>query len=344
MIVNGIVLAEDGSKMSKSKRNYPDPMKIADEHGADACRLYLCNSPVVRAEPLKFSKEGVKDIVKDIFLPYFNAYRFLIQNITRYEKRAGKNFVYDEKLRVTVFKAENSNYMDKWIVAANQNLIKFCRNELDNYRLYTVVRAVLEFLENLTNWYVRLNRPRMKGDEGITEEDQRTSLNTLFDVLMNTTQLLAPICPFISEYVFQNLRNGLPEDSPLALKSVHWTAIPEYDQDLINEDIEAVVHRMCNAIETGRLIRDKIKIPIKYPLRTVRLVDADPNVLKGFETVKRYLCEEMNCIDIELIDNEAEYVDYSCKPDNKLIGQVLKKKFDKKFSAGLQELTSEQLK
>lgn len=101
---------------------------------------------------------------------------------------------------------------------------------------------------------------------------------------------------------------------------------------------------MCNAIETGRLIRDKIKIPIKYPLRTVRLVDADPNVLKGFETVKRYLCEEMNCIDIELIDNEAEYVDYSCKPDNKLIGQVLKKKFDKKFSAGLQELTSEQLK
>jgi isoleucyl-tRNA synthetase len=119
------------------------------------------------------------------------------------------------------------------------------------------------------------------------------------------------------------------------MKSVHWTSYPEFNQDLINEDIEATVARMCNAIETGRLIRDKIKIPIKYPLRTVRLVDADPKVLDGFKTVQRYLCEEMNCINIELIADEATYVDYSCKPDNKLIGQVLKKKFDKKFSQGL---------
>jgi isoleucyl-tRNA synthetase len=116
------------------------------------------------------------------------------------------------------------------------------------------------------------------------------------------------------------------------MKSVHWTSYPEFNQELINEDIEDTVARMCNAIETGRLIRDKIKIPIKYPLRTVRLVDADPKVLDGFKTVQRYLCEEMNCIDLELIADEATYVDYSCKPDNKLIGQVLKKKFDKKFS------------
>jgi len=78
LIVNGIVLAEDGTKMSKSKKNYPDPMFIAHTFGADACRLYLCNSPVVRAEPLKFSSEGVKGIVRDVFLPWYNAYRFLI--------------------------------------------------------------------------------------------------------------------------------------------------------------------------------------------------------------------------------------------------------------------------
>ena len=89
LIVNGIVLAEDGSKMSKSKRNYPDPLLIADTFGADACRLYLCNSPVVRAEPLRFSKEGVQSIVRDIFLPWYNAYRFCIQNITRLETRSG---------------------------------------------------------------------------------------------------------------------------------------------------------------------------------------------------------------------------------------------------------------
>ena len=103
LIVNGIVLAEDGSKMSKSKKNYPDPMFIAHQFGADACRLYLCNSPVVRAEPLKFSSEGVKGIVRDVFLPWFNAYRFLIQNISRWEKGTNHNFVFDPTLKNKLF-------------------------------------------------------------------------------------------------------------------------------------------------------------------------------------------------------------------------------------------------
>jgi isoleucyl-tRNA synthetase len=119
LIVNGIVLAEDGSKMSKSKKNYPDPTFIADQFGADACRLYLCNSPVVRAEPLKFAQEGVKGVVRDIFLPWFNAYRFLIQNITRWEKRTKKQFTFDPKLKYHVNSAADANFMDKWIIAAN---------------------------------------------------------------------------------------------------------------------------------------------------------------------------------------------------------------------------------
>jgi isoleucyl-tRNA synthetase len=99
LIVNGIVLAEDGSKMSKSKKNYPDPLFIAHQFGADACRLYLCNSPVVRAEPFKFSADGVKSIIRDVFLPWFNAYRFLIQNISRWEKHTGHHFTYDPSLK-----------------------------------------------------------------------------------------------------------------------------------------------------------------------------------------------------------------------------------------------------
>lgn len=103
LIVNGIVLAEDGTKMSKSKKNYPDPLLIANNYGADACRLYLCNSPVVRAESLRFAESGVKDIVRDIFLPWFNAYRFCIQNITRLEKRTGEQFSFDPQMRNAVF-------------------------------------------------------------------------------------------------------------------------------------------------------------------------------------------------------------------------------------------------
>ena len=95
LIVNGIVLAQDGTKMSKSKKNYPDPLYIAHNFGADACRLYLCNSPVVRAEPLRFQESGVQNIIRDVFLPWFNAYRFLIQNVSRWEKHTGQNFTYN---------------------------------------------------------------------------------------------------------------------------------------------------------------------------------------------------------------------------------------------------------
>ena len=211
LVVNGIVLAEDGSKMSKSKKNYPDPMFIAHQFGADACRLYLCNSPVVRAEPLKFSQDGVRGIVREVFLPWFNAYRFLIQNISRWEKSSGKTFTYDPQLKEKLELSAESNIMDKWIIAANQNLIKFVRNEMDNYRLYNVVRHMLQFLDELTNWYVRLNRSRMKGEEGV--QDQFTSLNTLFDVLLNTTIMMSCITPFLAEYIYQNLRNGISSDN-----------------------------------------------------------------------------------------------------------------------------------
>jgi len=106
-----------------------------------------------------------------------------------------------------IWDRENTNIMDKWIIAANQNLIKYVRHEMDNYRLYNVVRHMLQFLEQLTNWYVRLNRSRMKGEEGI--EEQQLSLNTLFDVLLNSTIIMSCITPFLSEWIYLNLRYGI---------------------------------------------------------------------------------------------------------------------------------------
>lgn len=106
------------------------------------------------------------------------------------------------------------------------------------------MRPMLKFLENLTNWYVRLNRSRMRAEEGISVEDQYTCLNTLFEVLLNSTQLLAPVTPFFSEYIFQNMRNGLAEGSPLHVDSVHFTSIPDYAEELINPEIEDTVRRM----------------------------------------------------------------------------------------------------
>jgi isoleucyl-tRNA synthetase len=161
--------------------------------------------------------------------------------------------------------------MDKWIIAANQNLIKFVRNEMDNYRLYNVVRHMLQFLEQLTNWYVRLNRSRMKGEEGV--EDQFVSLNTLFDVLLNTTIMMSCITPFLTEYIYQNLKNGISKDnSTYYAESIHFLQIPEYKEALLNEKIEKMVERMQSAIEIGRKIRDTKNLSVKTPLSKVIIV------------------------------------------------------------------------
>ena len=160
LIVNGLVLDEHGKKLSKSKKNFTDPMVIVKDIGADALRLYLMNSPLVRAEPIKFKDSGVKEIVRDVFLPWFNAYRFLVQNAGRFEANSGQNYKFSlESLTNT------SNFMDQWIIGSCQNLIKSVRNEMENYRLYAVLPLLLKFLDNLTNWYVKLNRKRIKGEK-----------------------------------------------------------------------------------------------------------------------------------------------------------------------------------
>ncbi|GJX64279.1 isoleucine--tRNA ligase, cytoplasmic [Tanacetum coccineum] len=129
LICNGLVLAEDGKKMSKSEKNYPDPMGVIDKYGADALRLYLINSPVVRAEPLRFKEKGVEDVVKSVFLPWYNAYRFMVQNAMRLP-----TFVPLDQATLH----NSANVLDQWINSATQSLVHFVRQEMDAYRLYTV--------------------------------------------------------------------------------------------------------------------------------------------------------------------------------------------------------------
>lgn len=154
LIASGLVLAADGQKMSKRKKNYPDPMEVVHKYGADALRLYLINSPVVRAESLRFKEEGVRDIIKDVFLPWYNAYRFLLQNIVRYEKEdlAGKGqYIYDRDRHLK--NMDKASVIDVWILSFKESLLEFLANEMKMYRLYTVVPRLTKFIDQLTNWY-----------------------------------------------------------------------------------------------------------------------------------------------------------------------------------------------
>lgn len=197
-------------------------MDVVHKFGADAVRLYLINSPLVRADTLNFSEDGVQDVVKNVFLPWYNAYRFLIQNIAKLEGRMNKPFVYTEDIEAL---EARFNVTDRWIQSSLQNLITQVRKEMEEYKLYNVVPPLVKFLENLTNWYVRINRNRVKGE--VDDENMFTSIDVLFDVLLKLNILMSPHVPFITESMYQNMRKCINEKSQLYQESIHHLNIPQ---------------------------------------------------------------------------------------------------------------------
>eukprot|EP00929_Paragymnodinium_shiwhaense_P060592 TRINITY_DN30254_c0_g1_i1.p1 TRINITY_DN30254_c0_g1~~TRINITY_DN30254_c0_g1_i1.p1 ORF type:complete len:1160 (+),score=334.10 TRINITY_DN30254_c0_g1_i1:233-3712(+) len=334
LIVNGLVLASDGKKMSKRLKNYPDPVDVCNRHGADAVRMYMCNSPVVRAEPLKFNEAGVKDVVKDVFLPWYNAYSFLIQETMRYEG-AGRKFVPDSS-RIN----KSTNLMDRWINASSQSLIQFARAEMEAYRLYTVVPRLLSFLNDLTNWYVRCNRDRMRGRDG--DDEALTALCTLYQVLLNVTVLMAPLTPFITELLYQNLARALPEGHAMKAKSVHFVMIPEPDMEALDESIIKAIERMQGLVELGRLCREKRQVGVKMPLKSMKISNLDDGFIKDMKTLEAYIKAEL-AVEELIFTSDDSMVQLAGLLNFKSLGKKLGKDLKTVMEAA-KKLTQEELK
>ncbi|AQK81828.1 Isoleucine--tRNA ligase cytoplasmic [Zea mays] len=269
LICNGLVLAEDGKKMSKSKKNYPSPKDLIDEFGADSLRLYLVNSPVVRAESLRFKRTGVFAVVKDVFLPWYNAYRFFVQNAKRLEVEGLASFSPMEQAVLL----KSSNVLDHWINSATESLVSFVHQEMDAYRLYTVVPYLVKYIDYLTNIYVRLNRKRFKGRTG--EEDCRISLSTLYHVLVTTCVVMAPFTPFFTEVLYQNLRKV----SSKSEESIHFCKFPSTTGER-DERVEQSVNRMVTIIDLARNIRERHNKALKTPLKEMVVVHPDNDFLE----------------------------------------------------------------
>lgn len=335
LIANGLVLASDGQKMSKRKKNYPDPLEVVHKYGADALRLYLINSPVVRAENLRFKEEGVRDVIKDVFLPWYNAFRFLMQNVERIVQEDKIDYVFDAKLVSTTHKSEN--VMDKWILSFTQSLLTFVKQEMAAYRLYTVVPRLTKFISNLTNWYVRMNRKRLKGE--ISPRDCQISLDTLCSVLLNMISLMAPFTPFLTELMYQTL-------SKITLgkgvESIHYIMLPNACPELVDLNIERAVQRMQSTIELGRVLRDRKTIPIKYPLPELVIIHQDPEYLTDILSLEKYIIEEMNVRKITVSSDKVKYgVTLRAEPDHKTLGARLKGDF-KAITQEIKGLSDEQ--
>jgi isoleucyl-tRNA synthetase len=303
VIVNGMILAEDGKKMSKSLRNYPDPEKLLDEHGADAVRLYMIDSPAVKAEELRFSDKGVREIVRRISLRWWNAYSFFT------------NYAHIDGFQPKGDYANTSNLLDQWILSRLNSLIKRTNEEMAAYRLYNVVPELLNFIESLTNTYIRFNRPHFWKDG--MPEDKRYAYETLYYVLMTLSKVMAPFAPFLAEETYRNLAKATKG----AAESVHLEAFPEANEKLIHPELEVAVARMDTMVMLGRNLREKIKIKAKIPLLSMKIIYRDQNALNELKKLETYFQDELNIRKFEYITKEEDYVQVKAKANFPVLGK-----------------------
>lgn len=319
VVVNGLVLAEDGRKMSKSLRNYPDPMEVLNQHGADALRLYLIDSPVVKGQELKFSEKGVFDVVRKILLRWWNSYSFFVNyaNIDGFSPKGD---------------AKNSpNILDQWVLSRLNGLIANTEREMNAYRLYNVVPHLLQFIEELTNTYIRFNRSHFWQD-GMPEE-KRLAYETLFEVLTTLSRLMAPFAPFLAEATYQNLSKALKS----AQDSVHLESFPVADSSLFRPELEEAVQAMEVLVALGRNHREKIQVKAKIPLKQIRIIHRNPKVLETLKKFETYFVDELNFRSVLYDSNEDQYVQISAKANFPVLGKRLGAKM-KAVGAGIQKL------
>ena len=295
VIVNGLVLAEDGKKMSKRLKNYPDPAKMLDTYGADAIRLYMIYSPVVRAENLKFSENGVKQLMRDILIPWWNAYSFFVTyaNVDGFE---------DTEVRFP----ESDNVLDKWIVSSMETLIADVTAAMDAYDLQRSVRPFVKFVEDLTNWYIRRSRRRFWKSQN--DGDKLCAYRTLRYVLVQLAKVAAPFTPFIAEEIYRNLRGeGDPE-------SVHLCDFPTANAAARDTALEARMAAVQTVVELGRRLRADNDLKVRQPLSAIKIAGAD---VKGLEDL---ITDELNVKAVEYVGDETELCNVSYKANFKTLG------------------------
>ncbi|MDD4871246.1 MAG: isoleucine--tRNA ligase [Kiritimatiellae bacterium] len=304
VIVNGLVLAKDGKKMSKRLKNYPDPVHVINSYGADALRLYMVNSPVVRTEDLCFSEDGVKHVLRDVLIPLWNAYSFFVTyaNIDGWHGDGTSG-------------CSSNNVLDRWIRSSLESLAVKVTTAMDNYDLQNAARPFVGFIDDLTNWYIRRSRRRFWKSQD--DDDKEQAYRTLSYVLIQLSRIAAPFIPFMSESIYQNLRSkGMPE-------SVHLCGFPVPDGSNRDEELEEQMAEVMTVVKLGRLLRAEKDLKIRQPLASMHVVSRNPEILRRIETRMDIIIDELNVRKLEFGVHETELADLKAKPDFKRMGPRL---------------------
>ena len=328
VVVNGIVMAEDGKKMSKRLKNYTPPDDLMENYGADALRLYLINSGLVRAEEQRFADAGVKDMVRRALLPWLNAFKF-------FNTYALIDQWHPDDWQPTGQWSEINSIMDQWILSRLQTLKLNISQEMESYRLYNVVPALFEFIEDLTNWYIRLNRTRFWHEE--MSEDKHAAYHTLYTTIHELNLSMAPFAPFLAESLYQAMKSLRADNET---DSVHLCAYPDPENALIQPLLEQAVTRMQHIILLGRQKRNQEKIKTKYPLRSLTIIHKDTSLLDEIAKLQDYIQAELNVKEVKYSTEESKYIDLYAKPNSPVLGKRLGRRF-KEYKLAIETMSSE---
>lgn len=322
VIVNGLILAESGVKMSKRLRNYPDPMEVVSKHGADAIRLYMLHSPAVRADDLCFSERGVELVLRQILIPLWNAYAFFVT----YAR------IYDWK--PTALDQRPVEEIDRWIISVLNQLIHEVELGMDNYDLSAAVEPLVGFVDQLTNWYIRRSRRRFW--EADSSPECLEAFSTLYQVLLQFTKLAAPFVPFISDAIYRNLRTDeMPE-------SVHLCDYPKYQEELRDRLLEKAMAAVQTTVSLGHSLRKEQKLKVRQPLPTAYLAAGDAEEFALLKEHAQLIADELNVKDIEFSADEQQFVQLRAKANFRTLGRKVGKRMPAVQQA-IQQFTQEQL-
>ncbi len=296
VITTGLILAEDGQKMSKKLKNYPDPMEVAAKYGADALRFYMLNSPVVRGEDLRFSMLGVDEVFKKITMRLDNVRAF-------YEMYAGSNPIPRNI-------GERTAVLDKWIVARWQETHAEVTHHLDTHELDKATRLIMPFLDDLSTWYLRRSRDKFKS---INMDERNAAIETTGWILLQVSKLLAPFMPFLAEDLYQRL--NIEEKK----ESVHleiWPAMGISPHTVL-EEMEGVRRIVSLALEA----RAKAGIKVRQPLATLKIA-GNLKLLKNDE-LTNIIADEVN---VKVVEGSADVdvieLDTTITPELKEEGEL----------------------
>jgi isoleucyl-tRNA synthetase len=326
-IVTGMLLAEDGRKMSKRLKNYPEPTEMLDQYGADALRLYLLNSPVLRAEEMRLTENGIKENLRAVIIPLWNAYSFFVTyaNTDGWTPEKGKGI-------------EPVHRLDRWILSELQTLVHQINAEMEAYRLYRTVPAMVAFVEKLTNWYIRRSRRRFWKSED--DADKASAYATLYQVLVTFAQALAPVLPFITEAIYQNLVRTFDAAAP---ESIHLCVMPQADEQRRDAELEEQMRLAAQAVVLGRSLRSKHNLKTRQPLRRLFLLPPDERSRRELAGMTDLIADELNIKEVVLVEDETEFSEVLYKPNFRALGPRFGKQM-KEVAGRIEGLTPEELR